>query len=610
MLGKRIVGKGIIASVLFCMMAATAIMPCAVGADDNSFLVERHPPGAPSTDIVWYEWTAPGDGNVKLNIQNDGMASVTIEIRDNASSSPSLLSDTIRFQGVGDANMNSGLVPVTGGATYSFSAIPGGPPGCSGTLLVSFEPTSVTAPEITYTIYDMFEEPWGPWWDYRLASSTWDTERLLTDEAGDVTYLYSLSHNPSGDESDQGLIYAPYRWSVDAVDIPNLDVHNPVLMPTASSSAVEGAAVSMDVYFQYLFSEGGDWTSLWLPEWSTGDFATVYEEPVDPSGWTSEIESTHLSANDGYMTGTIIEVTMNRAGAEEWIGLPQTENPLDWWDDQGDDYLTSWNSWMSEQGNEVFDIYCGYEWTYDVLGTIMKLSYDGSEVVLEIGHVSWGYEALMTRWLEYADVSMHQPYLEDFTMTVDYRESDVDLSLDSVAQWSLHCVKQNDATPGDDAPCAWVWEPIALDYIVSWSAHPDSDYDPYAEMSYPSWNCGDVGYGTEVNYESTPVEMDLAVGRTLVIEFPIDSVAGYYAEGVPSDAIWQAWNGNLEDYDNIRYYGTMSVGYMNLNGNSYDITGNVLTIEGPADFANQHPEDPENLLLHGAPWIEFNVTPP
>ncbi|UCE45091.1 MAG: hypothetical protein JSU93_06815 [Methanobacteriota archaeon] len=605
MLGSRIIGKGMIASILLFMMAATAMMPCAVGAED-SFIVERHPPGGPITDIVWYEWQAPGNGDVYLHIKNAGMASVTIAIQDNSTEPDTvLLSQTIRFKGDLTAEVDSEVRSVTSGKVYSFSAIPGGAPGGYGTLEVCFESGQPSA-TVTYTISEMFEAEWGPWWDYRLASSTWDTERLLTDEAGEITYLYSLLHNPVS--GGQGLIYAPYRYSVDAVNMPSLNVHEPVLMPTTGST-VEGAAVSMDVYFQYLYETGGDWTNLWIPKWgSDGDFATVYEAPVDPSAWISDMESTILSANDGYMTGTMIEVTMNRAAAEEWLGMPDSVEPLEWWSYVGDDYLADWNSWIWGQGNEVFDIYCGYEWTYDILGTIMKMSLDGDDVVLEIGHVSWGYEALITRWMEHTDVSMHQPYMEDFSMVVDFREGDVDLAYDGVAQWSLHCVDQNNTGLGGH--CAWAWEPIALDYIESWPAHPDSDYDQYVGLTYQSWNCGDPCIETEVDYEYTPVEMDLAEYRTLVIVMPTDPVIGYYAEIVDENAIVNVWGGDLSDYTAIQYLGTMSLGYMNLNGNSYsyDPVNNILTIEGPADFANPHPSDP-SALYHGGPWIEFNVTP-
>ena len=606
MLGNRIVGKGITVSIMFFMIAATAMMPCAVG-ESTELVVTRHPPGAPSTDEVHVEWTPLSDGEMYLSIKNAGLASVTIQIVD-ITASETLLTETVRFQGDKTAERNSRTVSVVGGNLLRIYGTPGGAPYNHATLTVEYTPSSTA--EVVYTISDMFEEPWGDWWDYRVGSSTWDTERLLTSDAGDVTYLYSTSHNPSGTTSDQGLIYAPYRWAVDAVNIPSMDVHNPVLMPKVGSIA-EGAAVSMDVHFQYLYQEGGEWTEDWVPMWNTHDlpdFASVDEVSTDPETWTDDVETTHLAYNDGYMTGTLIQVTMNRAAAEEWLGMPQSAEALDWWASEGGDYLADWETWIDSQGNDVFDIYCGYEWEYYVLGTAMKLSLDSSYVVLEIGHVSWGYEALITRWLEHTGISKHQPYMEDFTMTVDYREDDVDLTYDAVAQWSLHCVMQTGETPGEYTPCAWVWEPIALDYIVSWPAHPDSDYDPYASLTYPSWNVGDVQFGTDVSYEGTPVEMDLVAGRTLVVELPTDVVTGYYAVSVPEDAISEVWDGNTGDYDAIRYDGYMSFGYLDLDGNAYDTTDNVLTIEGPADFTNVHPDD-DDCLLHGAPWLEFNVDP-
>ena len=41
----------------------------------------------------------------------------------------------------------------------------------------------------------------------------------------------------------------------------------------------------------------------------------------------------------------------------------------------------------------------------------------------------------------------------------------------------------------------------------------------------------------------------------------------------------------------------------------YDPVGNVVTIQGPQTFDNVR-HSPDGPLYHGAPWIEFNVTPP
>ena len=465
---------------------------------------------------------------------------------------------------------------------------------------------------LTYRIYDMFEEEWGPWWNYRVVSPTWDTERPLTTDTGEVTYLYSTLQNPRGDLKDQGLIYAPYRWNVTGESISNLDVHTPMFTKRESSTPIAGAEASMHIQFQYLYpmtdGPGGWWEDYWIPEWGqTGDWVdgVLWADADDNDDWVANGESWFLG-HDGYFMATYYEITMNRPAAEEWIGLPEESDPTVWWSTNKADYISDWNDWIiDDQGNDVYDIYCGYEWTYGAPGTMMRLDGDGDEVTLEIGHFSLGYEALMTRWLKASEISLHQPYFEDFEMVVDYRENNIDVTMDAVCQWSLHCVKQNATDIGEDAPCAWAWEPIGLDYLAAFGSHP-SDYTPYYYLDYESWNCGDVNLGNMVGYEGTPWELDLLSYATLIVELPTGEVPGYYAETIPVDAIAAAWTGDISDYDAIRYYGDIEPGYMDLEGAAYTYVGNTLTIEGPCDFDNSRGD---GYLYHGAPWLEFDVTP-
>jgi hypothetical protein len=454
---------------------------------------------------------------------------------------------------------------------------------------------SLESPEITWTVYDMFGESPGPWWDVRL-DTMWDTERLLTSDPGSVTYLSNSEGpvNPNG-FSDKGIIYAPYRWSVEGVYLPNADIHEPVFMPVLGAETVAGAEASLEVYGQYAYQ--AFWDDYVIPTWSSNP------------DWDPDF-NTYLSYvyDDGYIMVSLTNVTMNREAAEEWLGMGQSETPADWWAANRDTYRSNWQGWMDWQGRDIYDIYCGYEWVYTDLITLMDLEEDGDDIVLKIFHTSWGYEALLTRWLLASELSVHQPYMEDITMVVDYREDDCDFYLDAVAQWSLHCVKQNLTAPSDNVPCAWAWEPIGLDYIPSVSIHP-SDYDPYEGLTYQSWNCGDPSYSEEVPYEVTPWALSLPAYGKLAVELPHGSdVTGYYGEVVPSDAMASLWDGDSSAYDAIRYIGEMDLGYCMLGDAvwDYDEISKVLTVNGPYDFENPRDGD---LLYHGAPWIEFNVAP-
>jgi flagellar basal body-associated protein FliL len=455
---------------------------------------------------------------------------------------------------------------------------------------------------ITYRIYDMFEEPWGPWNQVRVDSSTWDTERLLTADPGEVTYLYSLAQNPTG-KDDEGQIYAPYRWNIVAESIPNVDVHAPEFMPTQGVE-IPGAEVSMDLYWQYVHDiEEGWWTEYWVPEWS------------DHPAWQDWI----AADTDGYFMATIYNITMNREAAEEWMGMPQGATPATWWAANEAVYVPWWQAWIDYEANDRLDIFCGYEWPYNDWATMMRLTGDADEVELQIAHMSAGFDTLTTRWLLESEISVHQTYMEDFQLIVDFSEDSSDLTMDAVCQWNMHAVKANASAPGDNAPCAWVWEPIGMDYIISSGSH-DSQYDDYAPLAYQSWNCGDPAYSLETRtYEYTPWAFSLPEYGQLIIELPTGTdIIGYYAEPVPATAISDAWDQDAywdepvvsAVYDGLRYYGEMDLGYAMLGDAvwDYDDVGKVLTVNGPYVFENPNPDE-AGLLYHGAPWIEFDVTP-
>ncbi|UCE80839.1 MAG: hypothetical protein JSV94_06800, partial [Methanobacteriota archaeon] len=323
--------------------------------------------------------------------------------------------------------------------------------------------------------------------------------------------------------------------------------------------------------------------------------------------------------DDGWICGTWINVTMNREAALEWMGIPIAVDPATWWAANGADYRSDLSAWINDQGNNVYDIFNGYDYAYtDLYGTgpVMKLEGDAETVTLRMGHVTWGYEALLTRWLAASGLSAHQPYMEDFEMTLDYANATVNVSMDAVCQWSMKCVKQDAATPGEDAPCAWAWFPTHLDFLTSTQQHPDSAYDDYApfpisDMSYMSWNCGDPQYQTETDYEYTPVQFTLPSYGKLVVELPDGPVQGYHAEPVPSDAVFQAfrYDSDLTDYENLMYTGEMELGdcdFSGAGGYEWDAYNKTLTVLGPWAPEDPHPLD-ENLIYNGAPWIEFNV---
>ena len=444
----------------------------------------------------------------------------------------------------------------------------------------------------TFNVYDMFQESWGWWWPLR-----WDfyiSDIVITSEPGMNTMLFL----PGKTSQYQGLMYAPYRYSVDAVNQSLLSVDRPVMMPTVGPP-VAGASVEMKIEFQYL--EPTSWANYWVPNW-----VSLPGGPDDT--WL------YRSAADGYDLGTIYTVEMNRQAAEQWIGLPQTDDVATWWATNNASYTADWQAWVDDQGNNVYDIFCGYEWTYDINGgTWATLVEEGGtgNVTLTIAHIALGFEILMTRWMTAVEVSPLEPYYEDFTLYANYSKYVANVSTDGVAQYSLHAVKAN----GTVDSAAWVWEPAKIDYITK-PGRP-SDYRPYANKMYTSWNAGDTYIGQQVSYEQTPTWFNLTTGDKLIIQLPTTTVPGYKGVALTDLDIENAAAGDMTGMYAIMANGTMDLGYFVTDwpeGTGLDLTTvynagtKTLTIDGPQGF-NNFWHTPTGILYHGVPWIEFDITP-
>jgi len=452
-----------------------------------------------------------------------------------------------------------------------------------------------------YVIYDMFQQPWGEWWSWRYPA--YGTDIILNNTPGNYTMIY----NPDK-RGCQGIIYAPHRMSVTALNMTNLNAASPEFMPVMHEP-VAGAEAAVDVYFEYLSWDW--WNSYWSPYWGFPN--------TTMQGQTT----------DGYYLGVVINATMDREAAEMWLGLPTNASVAEWWAANADAYTNAWSDWIDYEGNVRLDIWAGYEWPYVTLQLGMKLSELGDgRVLLEIGTVSWGYEVLMTRWLTEATVVDHEPYWEDFTLHAEYDDIGAWVALDGVCQYSMHAVKQNasvydPAHPETPLPGAWVWEPLKIDYVPSWAtsggSHP-SRYDPWdAELGiyYQSWNAGDPSFTYYVVYEAAPSWFNLSKTEMLVIQLPRhDQVIGYLANKAPMDAIANIVSrGNYSYYDSITVHGGMELGFYITNysgggadlASMYDPVAKRLEIRGPYDFDNWR--WPNGAIYHGAPWIEFNIVP-
>jgi len=444
----------------------------------------------------------------------------------------------------------------------------------------------------TYTLYAIGEEPWGEWWAPR--TDYYATDFVITDSTTDgfSSQLFLPSRSPQ--LAYQGIVYAPSRLAIDATGFTAINVDSPEFMPVLGADVV-GAQATMDIYMQYLYTSW--WNSYWIPTWG-----------ADPD-WVGN--AFFPGANDGYYLGTTYAVTLNREAAQQWMNMPTSEDPLAWWATNKATYMTAWESWILNEGNERLDIYCAYEWTYDIFGTCMDLSVDGSgNVVLSIAHISWGYEALLTRWMSEVNLCTHEPWWEDFTLTATLGDTASNIATDGVAQYSMHAVKANKTADG----AAWVFEPLRMDYVTK-VGHP-SAYSVYRSLLYTSWNAGDPYMGTLVPYESSPSWLNLTAGDKLIIQMPTGMVLGFQGMAAMDYWIDDLAMGDRSGYMSMTLMGSASLGYFRTGADEatqpdlmpgWDPITKTLTVVGPLNFDNFH--HPNGGLYHGSPWIEINVVP-
>jgi hypothetical protein len=445
--------------------------------------------------------------------------------------------------------------------------------------------------EQTFTMYDMFENPWEQWWAWRYPR--YETDIVLNSEPHKNVMIY----NPDK-RGYQGILQAPYRWNITAYNITTMSVHNPVFMPILGTPNVPGAEATLYVYYNYLDDES--FTNYWRPHWLV------------------PLSTMNSQRDDGWYLGTNITAIMNREAAEEWIGLPQSADPIAWWNDNWEEnkwlYWDAWNLWIDDQANNVYDIYSGYEYPYmnDFLDMNLYDLGDG-RVMLEIGSVNFGYEVLIMRWFYAMGVCPHQPYTENATMRIDYKSVWSDLMYDGVGLYNLKAVKAHDSTGNDGA---WAWQPLLIDYVPSAiSGHP-STFDAWEDLRYMSNNSVDPMFGSPVAYDSGLSNMSLAEGQKFVIRLPTgDDVLCFLGEQGEPDVITEAipppyGPGIITNYTKRMYNGSMSLGYYSAGGadigSMYDAVNKTITMVGPLVFDNVR--DVNGTLLWGAPYIEFNVS--
>ncbi len=460
-------------------------------------------------------------------------------------------------------------------------------PGGGGEPVQSETPASVSVedPEgrtVEYRWYDFFDVPYGEWWQYR--ADYYGLDIATTDS---FPYL-----NRQFYEVDCFDTFSGARLDVVARNLSEVNMaERPVFLPFLSGDdGPRGGNAAIEWRMQYLTVQ--DWYDRGYP-----DPLIPFDEWFD--GWVVSLNGTARLDREAAMA--VMDMT-----SEEFDDFDS------WWADEGVGFVESYRDWMNDEGNSRLDIYWMYEWPWTDMVFDIGAAKVGGEVELSYDIVTWGMDALMTRWLRDAFMP-NEWWFEDFKMSVEIGPESADVEIETAVAFAVRAWEGKDS----GEPC-WVWQGTLQDYVYSdpgGSEFPSS-FNPYVDSAHVSHSPGTAANGLMVPYTYTPGCHNLSDGETLSFTWPDDDIL--FLEHV------EPWVTNNISGQAILNYSEPSA-YGSADRVDFSSDERTLTFIGPIDFWtwSQEQEEHGNLsaewdrldvLPCGLPWVEFSYwgpdTPP
>ncbi len=447
-------------------------------------------------------------------------------------------------------------------AVSAFGLVGPGPAlatGSSGGVPASTtSPTPSLTPSLTAEITDMFNVPYGEWWDYRTAiygdlpvGSTCFNKTSITDGVCSLpgvpqsaltneTYPYNNMYPWYADRKDI-IVNAPYRLHFNGVDQPGSTLANPVILPVFNATQAAGSSLRVKWDMQYI----------------------------------DKLRQDTLNANcgagvstDGYIIESFINVTMDLQESKRVFGVGGT-TPADaaaWWKTNVDPACfaegaleTKWAAFMQQQGGSShvmgpYDVYNSFEWFYQPFMTAFTASVDPATgmTTVKIDHVSWATEVLLARWFYwgpntnggYLTWAANDPnfwhlgwmpwylaWFEDFHFDTNIGALAQNLTLNTVMQYHLQAyanagrdgIFHTATVQSTDDRAEWLWQPYLTDYVYGGTSsgfHTVSELDAYIGLTYLHANPGSIYYGTQYKYDFVPASWNLGPADTVTIRLP------------------------------------------------------------------------------------------
>lgn len=333
---------------------------------------------------------------------------------------------------------------------------------------------------IDYRWYDMFNVPFGEWWDMR---ATYNNFELLSDE---YPYLFEYRSYPEGNNKT----YSNMRLNITGSNMTEINMNErPEFLPLHGN--VGGGTAVIDWYLQYPTKHELE--------------ARLPFGPVPTDGWAVSLNGT-VSLDEQAALSVLLDLTSE--GFDDFSA---------WWGSHADSVKDDFSDWFdNEAGKDRLDIFPMYDYEFTTIWWDLDAEKVGDCIVLHYDHISWGMEALMTRWLHEAFMPTEW-WFEDMDFHATIGPEYCALQIDTAVAFAVRAWESVDS-PGE--PC-WVWEAKLGDCIEAFPPeHKESDFNLYADKHYSCWSPGSELYGQSIPYEYTPGAWNLTDGESLRFEWP------------------------------------------------------------------------------------------